>query len=180
MNRRILTILVAVLAAMSIAVATGCGGDDVGSVVSDITQGETGGSSPSADDIASDADSAPDASVPSTETAGLAEPTTGSTSSGAGETSGAAAVEIPADEQALAFQKTAVTAAAGRITLRMPNPSAIPHNIAVDEPEKAMGEIVQKGGVSEITVDFPAGEYEYYCAVPGHREAGMVGKLTVT
>jgi plastocyanin len=92
---------------------------------------------------------------------------------------GDAAVEIPADEQALAYQKTEVTAKAGSITLRSPNPSPIPHNIAVDEPEQALGEVVQNGGVSEITVDFPAGEYEYYCSVPGHREAGMVGTLTV-
>lgn len=24
-----------------------------------------------------------------------------------------------------------------------------------------------------------AGEYEFYCSIPGHREAGMVGKLIV-
>ena len=90
-----------------------------------------------------------------------------------------AVVEIPADETMLAFAVTEATAPAGEVTLRMPNPSGIQHNIAVDEPTPAVGEVVGQDGVSEITVNFPAGEYEYYCSVPGHREAGMVGTLTV-
>ncbi len=34
-------------------------------------------------------------------------------------------------------------------------------------------------GVLEFTPT-EAGEYEYYCTVPGHKEAGMVGTLVVT
>ena len=89
------------------------------------------------------------------------------------------AIEIPAAVEGLAYQETEVSAPAGQVNLIMPNPSPLPHNIAVEEPEEAVGEVVQEGGVSEITVDFPAGEYEYFCTVPGHREAGMVGTLTV-
>lgn len=89
-------------------------------------------------------------------------------------------LEIPAAaDNSLAFEASEVTAPAGEITLRMPNPAALPHNIAVDEPEAVEGEVVQTDGVSEITVTFPPGTYEYYCAVPGHREGGMVGTLTV-
>lgn len=111
--------------------------------------------------------------------------TTATTSEEPAETTGQApaggptVLEIPADETDLAFQKTEVTAPAGEVTLRMPNPSAVPHNIAVDMPTPTEGEVVQQGGVSEITVNFPAGEYEYYCSVPGHEEAGMKGTLTV-
>ena len=92
---------------------------------------------------------------------------------------GPTVVEIPADEAGLAFAVTEATAPAGEVTLRMPNPPALEHNIAVDEPTPAEGEVVGQGETSEITVDFPAGEYEYYCSVPGHREAGMTGTLTV-
>ncbi len=88
-------------------------------------------------------------------------------------------VEIPADETMLAYQVTEATAPAGEVTLQMPNPSAVPHNIAVEMPTAAEGEIVGNGGMSEITVTFPAGEYEYFCTVPGHRGAGMTGTLTV-
>ena len=92
----------------------------------------------------------------------------------------ATVLEIPAAaDNSLAYDVTEVTAPAGEITLRMENPSALPHNIAVDEPEVVEGEVVQQGGVSEITVTFPPGTYEYYCSVPGHREGGMVGTLTV-
>ena len=30
------------------------------------------------------------------------------------------------------------------------------------------------------TINAPAGDYEYYCSIPGHKDAGMVGTLTVS
>ena len=30
-----------------------------------------------------------------------------------------------------------------------------------------------------ITINAPAGTYQYYCSIPGHKAAGMVGTLTV-
>ena len=89
-------------------------------------------------------------------------------------------IEVPVADEGLAFGVTEVTASPGTIVLTSVNPQAVPHNIAIDEPTQEIGEIVQDGGTSEITVtiDEP-GEYEFYCSVPGHREAGMVGKLIV-
>ena len=29
-------------------------------------------------------------------------------------------------------------------------------------------------------INAPAGDYEYYCSIPGHKDAGMVGTLTVS
>jgi plastocyanin len=88
-------------------------------------------------------------------------------------------VEIPATAQ-LAYETEAATAEAGELTLKSPNPSGTPHNIAlegggVDE----IGEVVTNNGVSEISATVKKGEYTFYCSVPGHREGGMVGKLTV-
>jgi plastocyanin len=88
-------------------------------------------------------------------------------------------VEIPATAQ-LAYETEAATAKPGELTIKSPNPSGTPHNIAlegggVDE----IGEVVTDGGVSEISATVKKGEYTFYCSVPGHREGGMLGKLTV-
>lgn len=82
---------------------------------------------------------------------------------------------------ALAFTQTALSAPAGPVTLTLTNDSPVPHNVAVkgggvDSPPS---DIVQDGGTAALTVDLPAGEYEYYCEVPGHEAAGMKGTLTV-
>ncbi len=90
-------------------------------------------------------------------------------------------LDIPADPSgALAYAFASAEAPAGSVRITSENRSSIPHNIAVeggDVDEK--GEVVQNGGVSEITVDLQPGEYTFYCSVPGHREGGMAGKLTV-
>lgn len=169
MKRRqpLAAIIVAMVASVGLMTAAGCGSDDAddaGEAVESVATSATG-AAPSPDD--SGAAPTGDGTATAPGDGGTAPP-------GGGEV-----LEIPAAEQGLAFAVEEITAPAGEITLRMPNPSAVPHNFAVDEPEQQIGEIVGEGGVSEITVDFPPGEYEYYCSVPGHREAGMVGTLTV-
>lgn len=77
----------------------------------------------------------------------------------------------------LAFVSNQATAPAGKLTVEMPNKSSTPHDIVIDG--KGTGKIVQGGGVSTFSADFQAGTYAYYCSVPGHRQAGMQGKLVV-
>jgi uncharacterized cupredoxin-like copper-binding protein len=94
---------------------------------------------------------------------------------------GETTLENPADPSQLRFSEPTLEAPAGTITLVMENPSQLEHNIAVrgggvDE----QGEIVGQGGESTVTADLEAGEYEFYCSVPGHEQAGMKGTLTVT
>jgi plastocyanin len=87
-------------------------------------------------------------------------------------------LSIPADPNGqLAFATNRATAPAGELKVEMPNKSGTPHDIVIDG--KGKGEVVQNGGVSEFEADFAADEYTYYCSVPGHREAGMEGTLTV-
>jgi len=88
-------------------------------------------------------------------------------------------LEIPATAQ-LAYETNRATAEPGSLKITSPNPSGTPHNIALEGGGvNEIGEVVTNNGVSEITVDVKAGEYTFYCSVPGHREGGMVGKLTV-
>jgi plastocyanin len=77
----------------------------------------------------------------------------------------------------LVFDQTEVTAPAGEITIELVNDSGIPHNVAIDgegEPSETITE-----GTTELMASLEAGEYTYFCAVPGHREGGMEGTLTV-
>jgi len=84
---------------------------------------------------------------------------------------------IPADPSGgLLFVSTVATAKAGKLEVVMPNESGVPHNIVIDG--KGEGKVVPKGA-SDFSADFPAGDYTFYCSVPGHRQAGMEGKLTV-
>jgi uncharacterized cupredoxin-like copper-binding protein len=38
---------------------------------------------------------------------------------------------------------------------------------------------VAPGDTVSATINAPAGTYEFYCNVPGHKQAGMFGTLTV-
>lgn len=90
-------------------------------------------------------------------------------------------LEIPAEPTgALAFVANRAQAQAGAVELVMPNPSPIQHNIAVKGngiDEK--GPVVGQGGTSRVEVRLSAGQYRFYCSVPGHEEGGMFGELTV-
>jgi mono/diheme cytochrome c family protein len=90
-------------------------------------------------------------------------------------------LDIPADPSgATAYRFADAEAQAGPLTINSVNDASVPHNIAlegggVDE----VGDVVQDGGTSTIEVDVQPGEYTFYCSVPGHREGGMEGTLTV-
>jgi plastocyanin len=87
-------------------------------------------------------------------------------------------LEVDADPSGqLAFVTDQAQGKPGEITVKMANKSGTPHDIVIDG--KGKGEVVQNGGVSQFKADFTAGTYTYYCSVPGHRQAGMQGKLTV-
>jgi len=63
------------------------------------------------------------------------------------------------------------------VTVQLPNVGAAQHNFSIDELEISVD--IAPGATEETVINAPAGEYEYYCNVPGHKEAGMEGTLTV-
>jgi len=89
-------------------------------------------------------------------------------------------LKLAADPAALAFDKESLDAEAGKVTIDFDNPSPIPHNVVIEENGKELAgfEPITEGEKSE-TADLQSGTYTYYCSVPGHREAGMEGTLTV-
>ena len=99
-------------------------------------------------------------------------------SSGGAEAS--TTLKLAADPAALAFDKESLEAKPGKVTIDFDNPSAIPHNVVIEENGKELAgfEPLAEGEESE-TAELKAGTYTFYCSVPGHREAGMEGTLTV-
>jgi mono/diheme cytochrome c family protein len=82
----------------------------------------------------------------------------------------------------LAYEVSSAVATAGALEIDSRNASGTPHDIALessDGRELADGDVVSGGGVSSISVDLRPGRYTFYCTVPGHREGGMEGTLTV-
>ena len=96
-------------------------------------------------------------------------------------TGGGGTLQLKADASGqLRFDPETLRADAGKVTLVMDNPATLPHNVAIEGPGvDEVGEVVQKGGKSRVTATLRAGKYTFYCSVPGHREGGMVGTLTV-
>ena len=94
---------------------------------------------------------------------------------------GGTELKLSADPSgALKFDRTSLSAKPGKVTIVMDNPSDVPHAVEVEgEGVEEEGETVGKGGVSKVSVELPAGEYEFYCPVGNHQGAGMTGTLTV-
>ena len=91
------------------------------------------------------------------------------------------AVQIDADPTGqLKFLASSATASAGKVQIKMQNKSSTPHDIAITGGGvNEVGKIVTGGGVSVVSANLKPGKYTFYCSVPGHRAAGMVGTLTV-
>lgn len=90
-------------------------------------------------------------------------------------------LDIPADPSgALAYQFGSAQAEAGEVKVKSKNDASIDHDIAIEgNGVDDKGPVVKNGGTSEVDVNLKPGEYTFYCSVPGHREGGMEGKLTV-
>jgi plastocyanin len=101
----------------------------------------------------------------------------------AGGTAGStSAVDIEANpEGSLEFTSTEASAKAGKVTVDFTNSSPVPHDVTIEGEggeTLAQTEVFAEGSES-VTANLKPGTYTFYCSVPGHREAGMEGTLTV-
>jgi len=64
------------------------------------------------------------------------------------------------------------------VAINLTNNGVSPHNFNVDELNVHSGDYAA-GQTGTVTINAAPGSYQYYCSIPGHKEAGMVGTLTV-
>lgn len=82
---------------------------------------------------------------------------------------------------AFAYEPDTLDVSAGTIDLGIACEQSLPHNIVIEtEAEDVL--VAECGGGESATgqVELEPGEYTFFCSITGHREAGMVGTLTVS
>lgn len=163
--RRLTGLLLCLLIA---TVASGCGGEDGG-----------GGGE---DEVPADAPVRPDSKVPV-----IGPDRTGAVAVGGGGRvsavgPGASKIRIKAAPKGLAYTADHIESEAGETLLRFENPQSEPHDVDLEDANgKPIADMeLIGGGYADVPIDdLEAGEYTFYCSVPGHREAGMEGTVTV-
>ena len=173
---------VLVLATTSTAVITSGGAEKAGAETSSAAQttpASPGGASTPASESPAPTASTPAASAP----AKPAKSPKATTGTPAPPSSPAAATTLklaanPAGQ--LAYDTKQLSAKAGKVTIDMSNSSPIEHDVAIAQGSTVLGQTpVFTGGSKSVTLTLKPGTYTFYCTVPGHRQAGMEGTLTV-
>ncbi len=118
----------------------------------------------------------------STTTTTTSETSSGAAAEGGEKAGGGATLAFEADPSGeLAYTSTSETSGAGEVTIDFKNPQGLSHDVAIEDSggkTVAQTDVIGEGETS-TKANLKAGEYTFYCSVPGHREAGMEGTLTV-
>ncbi|HET8523560.1 MAG TPA: cupredoxin domain-containing protein, partial [Thermomicrobiales bacterium] len=108
-----------------------------------------------------------------------AAPTSGAAQSTAPSGSATEVTVIMGKPTEFAFDPSEFTIPANTdVTIHLKNEGSTTHDFSIDALKIAHS--LEVGQSADITINAPAGDYEYYCNVPGHKEGGMVGTLHVT
>lgn len=103
---------------------------------------------------------------------------------GCGGQSGPPAGSISVTMTEYKFAPSQISAKAGKVEFWLINSGTTAHDIVItDSSGNVVGrsDLVTAGDTFDLKVNnIAAGTYQFYCDVPGHKESGMVGTLTVT
>jgi plastocyanin len=104
------------------------------------------------------------------------------TTAPAGGGGGGSTVEISTPPGSdLAYDQSDVSAKAGTVTIDFDNQQSTEHDVKVEDSsgQELGGTDLISSSTANATVDLQPGSYTFFCSVPGHREGGMEGTLTV-
>ena len=117
------------------------------------------------------------------DTAATTAETTAESTTGGAEGGDGSVVQIEAaGGSELAYVQKKVKAKAGPVAIEFTNPQSLSHDVEVeDQSGEDIGatELIADSKTTATIADVKPGDYTFYCSVPGHREAGMEGTLTV-
>jgi plastocyanin len=114
------------------------------------------------------------------ETTAAAQPTTTAAAGGGGGGGSTVDISTPSGSD-LAFNQKDVSAKSGSVTINFDNVQPLQHDVKVEDSsgQELGGTDLVSSGTATATVDLQPGTYTFFCSVPGHRQAGMEGTLTV-
>jgi uncharacterized cupredoxin-like copper-binding protein len=114
-----------------------------------------------------------------TTTATTTTTTTTTTTPTTKATSAPTAVAVTETEFKIALPKS--TLAAGSYSFKVKNDGKIEHDLVVEgNGVDAKTPTIDAGKTATLEVDLKPGTYDVYCSIPGHKQAGMDLKLTVS
>jgi plastocyanin len=125
------------------------------------------------------------ASTPETTASAPAETTSSTSSSSAApapSSGGSSKLSLSANKEGqLSYNTKTLSAKAGAVSIAFENASPVGHNVTI---ESSSGETVGatptfQGGSKTVSLNLKPGTYKFFCSVPGHRQAGMEGTITV-
>lgn len=92
--------------------------------------------------------------------------------------SDAAATAVTVEAGDLFFSPDSLNVSSDGVAITLDNIGLVEHNLVIDEIDLEI--YVNVGETVTETVVLAPGTYEFYCSIPGHREAGMVGVITAS
>jgi plastocyanin len=110
-----------------------------------------------------------------------APPSAGGTAAPPSTAASAAPLALAADPTGqLRFDKKTLQGKAGKVTIDFTNDSQVGHDVTIAKgAAKLGGTKVITNSKASVSLDLKPGQYVFYCSVPGHRQAGMQGTLTI-
>jgi len=122
-------------------------------------------------------------STPSTTAPSTAAPsTTASTTTASTTTAPTAPKSVPVTEVEFKIELPSTSFTPGTYTFDLTNKGRVGHDLVFNGPgvNNEKTPVIDPGKTAKLTVELKSGTYDVYCSVPGHKQAGMDVKLTVS
>ena len=128
------------------------------------------------------AETSPPPPAPATSAPTTTQSTTTATSTAATTTAPAGPTSVPVSESEWKVALPSTSLSPGKYTFELTNKGHIPHDLTIDGPgvSNEKTPVIDAGKTAKLSVELKSGTYDFYCSVPGHKQAGMDVKVKVS